>query len=257
MSVCAPVFEGKKDLPACASRAMFLEHYSYSDSVSVFTDGSKSDTSDGFGVVFPSFCREGSLPAVTSVFTAELSAIVLALRTIFTLPVNSFVIFSDSRSLLSALNSSTPFIYPLVLSAFEWLYLLSNRGYRVRFCWVLGHIGLPGNERADRLARKAAGRAATLSPVPRMDVFPVICEAIIAIWQKRWDACGATSKMAKVTRTVSHPWDYSNIRERRLQTALARLRIGHTRLTHSYLKSGEHQPYCDDFGASYCTALAG
>ena len=30
------------------------------------------------------------------------------------------------------------------------------------------------------------------------------------------------------------------------QTALARLRIGHTRLTHSYLMSGEYQPYCDD-----------
>ena len=45
---------------------------------------------------------------------------------------------------------------------------------------------------------------------------------------------------------MSHPWDYSNIRERRLQTALARLRIGHTRLTHSYLMSGEFQPYCDD-----------
>ena len=52
--------------------------------------------------------------------------------------------------------------------------------------------------------------------------------------------------MGEVTRTVSHPWDYINIRERRLQTALARLRIGHTRLTHSFLMSGEYQPYCDD-----------
>ena len=39
---------------------------------------------------------------------------------------------------------------------------------------------------------------------------------------------------------------YANVRERRLQTVLARLRIGHTRLTHSYLMSGEYQPYCDD-----------
>ena len=102
------------------------------------------------------------------------------------------------------------------------------------------------NERADRLAREAAGRAAILNPVPCTDVFPAIRETIIAIWQERWDARGATSKMGEVTRTVSHPWDYSNIRERRLQTALARLRIGHTRLTHSYLMSGEYQSYCDD-----------
>ena len=177
--VCAPVFEGKKDLPAYTSRALFLEHCSsHSDSVSVFTDGSKSDTDVGFGVLFPSFCREVSLPTVASVFTAELSAIVLALRTIFILPVNSFVIFSDSRCVLSALNSSTHFIYPLVLSALDWLYLLSNRGYRVRFYWVPGHVGVSGKERADRLARKAADRAAILSPVPCTDVFPVIREAI-------------------------------------------------------------------------------
>ena len=90
VSMCAPVFEGKKDLPAYAFRSLFLEYCSsHSESVCVFTDGSKSDTGVGFGVVFPSFCRGGSLPAVASIFTAELSAIVLGLRTIFTLPVNS------------------------------------------------------------------------------------------------------------------------------------------------------------------------
>ena len=167
----------------------------------------------------------------------------LALRTIFTLPVNSYVIFSDSRSVLSALNSSIPFIYLLVLSALEWLYLLSNREYRVEFCWVPGHVGVPGNERADKLAREAADRAATLSPVPCTDVFSAIREVIIAIWQEWWDARSATSK---VTRTVSHPWDYTNVRERHLQTALARLRIGHTRLTHSYLMFGDYQPCCDE-----------
>ena len=85
--MCAPVFEGKKDLPAYV---LFLEHCSsHSDSVYVFTDGSKSDTGVGFGVVLPSFCRGDSLPAAASVSTAGLSAIVLVLRIIFTLPVNS------------------------------------------------------------------------------------------------------------------------------------------------------------------------
>ena len=65
------------------------------------------------------------------------------------------------------------------------------------------HVGVPGNKRADRLAREAAGRAAILSPIPCTDVFPAIREAIIAIWQERWDARGATSKMGEVARTVS------------------------------------------------------
>ena len=44
---------------------------------------------------------------VASVFTAEFSAIILALLIIYTFPVNYFTIFSDSRNALSALNSYT------------------------------------------------------------------------------------------------------------------------------------------------------
>ena len=247
VQVCPPVVSCKKDVLPTVSRSKFLEHYSsHSNSIPVFTDGSKSDTGVGFGVVFPTFCRGGSLPLVASIYTAELSAIVLALQIIFTLPVNSFIIYTDSRSVLSALNSSTLSVHPLVLSALEWLYILKNRGFRVGFCWVPGHVGVSGNERADGLAREAAARAALPSPVPCTDMFPVIREAIIAIWQERWTARGGTSKMGEVTRTVSRPWTYNHVQDRHSQTCLARLRISHTRLTHSYLMSRDHQPYCDD-----------
>ena len=118
--MCPPVIDNKKDLPPLVCQALFLEHYStHSDSTPVFTDGSKSDAGVGYGVIFPSFSRGGSLPSVASVFTAELSAIVLALQIIFTLPVSSFTIFSDSRSALSALDSFNTSFHPLVLSALE------------------------------------------------------------------------------------------------------------------------------------------
>ena len=120
VSVCPPIIDTKKDLPSDACKASFLEHSStHSGSIHVFTDGSKSDVGVGYSVIFPSFCRGGSLPSVASVFTAELSAIVLALKIIFTLPVSSFTIFSDSRRALSALGSFNISLHPLILSALE------------------------------------------------------------------------------------------------------------------------------------------
>ena len=247
VSVCPPVVDCKRDLAPSVSRALFLAHSSsHSDSIPVFTDGSKSDAGVGFSAVFPSFSRGCSLPAVASVFTAEISAVVLALQIIFKLPVASFTIFSDSLSVLSALRSCVSSVPPLVLSALEWLYLLGNRGYRVEFCWVPGHVGVTGNERADVLAREAAARAVVPCPVPYRDVLPAIRVAVLARWQDRWDALRVTSKMGEITTGVSRPWSYVAVRDRRHQTVLVRLRIGHTRLTHGYLMSGDHQPFCDD-----------
>ena len=185
VSVCNPVIDCKRDVPPIVSRSLFLDHFSsHTHSIPVFTDGSKSNEGVGFSVVFPTFSRGVSLPDISSVFTAELSAIVLALKIIFTLPVNSFHIFSDSRSALSALVSNTSTFHPLVLSALEWVYILQNKGYSIGFCWVPGHVGVPGNERADAIAREAATRVALPSSVPCLDLFPVIRVATRTIWQE-------------------------------------------------------------------------
>ena len=47
----------------------FLEYISdHKESISVFTDGSKSDAGVGFGVIFPDFNRSGRLPDQSSIF---------------------------------------------------------------------------------------------------------------------------------------------------------------------------------------------
>ena len=45
--------------------------------------------------------------------------------------------------------------------------------------------------------------------------------------------------------TTLFPWKYSAM-ERRRETALCRLRIGHTRFTHGFLMSKDPPPFCDD-----------
>ena len=46
--------------------------------------------------------------------------------------------------------------HPIVLKILEWLYLIKRRGRVVEFCWVPAHVGVPGNESADVLAKEGA-----------------------------------------------------------------------------------------------------
>ncbi|MPC63494.1 hypothetical protein E2C01_057592 [Portunus trituberculatus] len=52
--------------------------------------------------------------------------------------------------------------------------------------------------------------------------------------------------MGEITTSTLPQWTYSHVRDRRAQTLLARLRIGHTYLTQRFLLTRDPQPYCDD-----------
>ena len=45
--------------------------------------------------------------------------------------------------------------------------------------------------------------------------------------------------------TSTQPWLYAHM-PHKLEVILCRLRIGHSRLTHGYLMSGDYQPFCQD-----------
>ncbi|MPC83816.1 hypothetical protein E2C01_078535 [Portunus trituberculatus] len=52
--------------------------------------------------------------------------------------------------------------------------------------------------------------------------------------------------MEEITTATLPQWTYSHVRDRRAQTLLAQLRIGHTYLTNRYLLTRDSQPYCED-----------
>ncbi|MPC70499.1 hypothetical protein E2C01_064749 [Portunus trituberculatus] len=52
--------------------------------------------------------------------------------------------------------------------------------------------------------------------------------------------------MGELTTFSIPQWTYSHVRDRRAQTSLTRLRIGHTYLTQRYLLTRDLQPYCED-----------
>lgn len=234
----------KKDIPGDNIRLLFLEHaVEHENYLPVYTDGSKSDAGVGFGAVFPDAERSGSLNESASIFTAELYAILIVLKEILIRNDKNFVIYSDSLSALQALNFNST--HPLVLEILEWIFLLNRKNKMIKFCWVPAHVGVTGNERVDEIAKNAITTSAQRDiALPFRDFFPNIRKVIRNKWQEIWGNLNTNKKMLEITNSVV-PWRY-NAMPRRWETALCRLRIGHTRLTHGFLMADHYEPYCDD-----------
>ena len=78
--------------------------------------------------------------------------------------------------------------------------------------------------------------------VPSLDFRSSINKFVIETWQSRWDG-EIENKLRKIEDKVGkHPG--ISKKRRRDEIVLARLRIGHSHLTHSYLLKGEDPPRC-------------
>ena len=123
------------------------------------------------------------------------------------------------------------------------LFLIQKRGKIINFCWVPAHVGITGNERADRLAKEAAVNSIPRAYlIPSSDFIPTIKKKKIReLWQFCWDL-ELNNKMREIT-TSAHLWLYARM-PRKLEVILCHFRTGHSRLTHGYLRFGEYQPFC-------------
>lgn len=78
--------------------------------------------------------------------------------------------------------------------------------------------------------------------ITKTDLLP----AILNTWQKEWSLC-STNKLQRLKPTLAE-WITSSQRNRKLEKVLARLRIGHTMLTHSHLYTKQPPPQCEMCG---------
>ena len=132
---------------------------------------------------------------------------------------------------------------PLVVGLLRKLSALSERADIV-FCWLPSHIGIAGNEKADKAAKDALLIEVLPFKVPFSDFKPLINSFIHVVWQRSWnDPSNQENKLFAIKPNISEwlPGSQSNRRE---EVVLARLRIGHTHMTHSYLLKGEEFPEC-------------
>ena len=157
--ICLSLTKYRKDTtnPEVYKQA-FLEITSrYQNYVQIFTDGSKVDKKVAAAAVSsvapnnPFSCRPRDH---CSIYTAELQAILFAIKQAYQSQERKFMIFSDSLSALQALGKLKT-DHPLLIQIQELLHKINADQKEIIFLWVSGHVGIRGNEAADRDAKKA------------------------------------------------------------------------------------------------------
>ncbi|KAL1447268.1 hypothetical protein WDU94_010910 [Cyamophila willieti] len=231
------------------SPLVFQKHFSdiintkYSNHVIAYTDGSKSVNSVSCAYLIDQHVFSIRLNQVTSIFSAELMGIFLCLLNIQFLPATRFLVVSDSMSALEAIKSNN-YNNPLISKIYNQWVKLETYGKYLSFMWCPSHIGIKGNEAVDQAA---SNPSLTLNPIKAcsdQDFKPLIAKIIKTRWQNSWNSIPSTNKL-KQTKPLVDPWDSSNRNTRVEEVVLTRVRIGHTRLTHSYLFTRSPQPTCN------------
>ena len=154
----------------------------YKNYQQIYTDGSKEGSKVGCAVISDNHSTMQRIPDDSSFFTAEAKAIDLALDFITTCDANNkFIIFSDSLSVLKAMNhtsSKNPQIQKLLEKCHE---LLAYK--EIALCWIPSHIGIQGNEMVDKQAKTSLSLEPTSFKIPFSNFKPSINKYILEEWQ--------------------------------------------------------------------------
>ena len=196
-------------------------------------------------------CRQLSkiLPGNSTIFAAKYTAISLALTYYQGMgPVNhDVVVYSDSMSFLQAIegeDTENPFICHIM----SLLCSLSDKGTRVRFCWVPSHCGIDGYERVDQLAKETLDQDIDpLASVHYTDMKPLVNSYIQKLVQTKWDVAVHGRDLYLVKPTLGPPQKFQHL-TRAEEVVITRLRIGHTKTTKSHILSRGPPTGCHNCG---------
>ncbi|GFX70219.1 putative RNA-directed DNA polymerase from transposon X-element [Trichonephila clavipes] len=217
----------------------------FSKYIPVYTNGSKTVGHVGCGVVFNNTIFSFSLHSSMSVFSAELTAILIALQHILVSNHRHFCVYTDSMSTRESLRFLTECRHPTVIEILILLRKLERKGFDIIFSWVPGHVGILGNEQADTAARSMSDHMQR--PVCYQDLKTFTQNYIHRVWQETWDQ-QILNKLHSIHPYTSH---WAALPVRRHDVRLTQLRIGHTCFTHRHLLLGESAPECPSCKVPY------
>ena len=158
--------------------------------------------------------------------------------------LDNAVICSDSKSALLALdnpNSTSELIFKI-----QSITRVIMQEKDIIFLWIPGHSDIPGNNEADRLAKSGLDlESITQIKLTPEEAIQPLRKAIADHFQADWNLNTKGRHLYNIKPKVQE-WSSSFGSSRKHEVALARLRMGHTYLTHSYLfERDKTRPKCN------------
>ena len=231
-----------------------LLHTQYSSHFHIYTDGSRLPNlpSVGAATYVPSrnLATAWRLPAETSILTAELFAIREGLKYAVSLASPCpIALFTDSLTALQLIHSHRPRSHhDLTFTIHLLLCHLTSAGFTPHLQWVPSHVGIAGNTVADRAAAEAHSHLNTVDlPTDQTDFLTNLRSTCRGHWDTTLTDRLRHTRLGELRNNPQqHHWTHSPCRA--LDTAITRLRIGHTRLNaHRHrlgLTDTPHCPWC-------------
>lgn len=229
---------------------------SLKNSISFYTDGSKTAAGSYVGLAVASpqlnLSFQFRLPSFASIFTAESLAIQIALEHILSSRIPNSIIFTDALSVLQAISQTSDFIPSSVTAIFKIKKIildLSALNCQVTLAWIPSHLGIPGNELVDSLAKEASAKGTSLTcPLPSSDLFPLADSLVFSEFDRflrNYRPSTGTFYFSNCYSPCRKPWFHSSLLERREITTFSRMRSNHYSLASSlHRKNLSESPLC-------------
>ena len=244
MSIPLPIysslyFTAKCNLSPTMWKSLYLDLVcsEYLDRRLVFTDGSKKADLCSSAVWSEGISLVSRLPNILSIYTAELYALYMAAVHVSRCE-GQYLILTDSLSSITALQNKSKNHFLI-----KWIHNIITKcpSGKIIIEWIPSHVGIQGNENADRLASECSHlKVINDIPLSASELRNKVSSHYQKVWQDEWSL--KQEKLISFKRNIGDII-YSDL-PRYLQVIISRLRLNTTFLTHQHLFKAKEPKQC-------------